>query len=253
VQRPADEPFDPLVADVLSANRSQTEMEMAGPEFGADILRGRHLRLTAEELREDVAIDALRSRILEDYIEKLTRAAWTSWPLPQALLPPGDAGEAILRPTPDDVTRAIEKLAEKLPQRQWRAIVAVVRGGLYPAQSLLQRPIDTESREIIEVEVRSYRGRERGEVEIVKPLADPEQGEGLLVIDDLIDSAGTLFALHAMLPRAHFATIYAKSRGLAAVREAGIWYTYADEKPDLWIEFPWERLRSRLREISNRA
>ena len=38
-------------------------------------------------------------------------------------------------------------------------------------------------------------------------------GDGVLVIDDLVDSGKTLEVVRALYPKAHFATVYAKPKG----------------------------------------
>src|SRR3546814_1569543 len=40
-----------------------------------------------------------------------------------------------------------------------------------------------------------------------------DQGEGWLIVDDLVDTGVTAKAVRALLPKAHFATIYAKPNG----------------------------------------
>ena len=43
-------------------------------------------------------------------------------------------------------------------------------------------------------------------------------GKGLLIVDDLVDTGKTGRLVRAMLPEAHFATVYAKPKGQAAGR-----------------------------------
>ena len=43
-------------------------------------------------------------------------------------------------------------------------------------------------------------------------------GEGILVIDDLVDSGRTLELVRQMYPKAHFATVYAKPKGRPMVQ-----------------------------------
>jgi xanthine phosphoribosyltransferase len=60
-------------------------------------------------------------------------------------------------------------------------------------------------------------------------------GEGVLVIDDLVDTGRTLEVARARYPRAHFATVYAKPKGRPLVD------TYITEvSQDTWIYFPWD-------------
>jgi xanthine phosphoribosyltransferase len=60
-------------------------------------------------------------------------------------------------------------------------------------------------------------------------------GEGWLVVDDLVDTGRTVEVLRESMPRAHFAVIYAKPLGRPLVD------TYVTAvSQDTWIYFPWE-------------
>jgi xanthine phosphoribosyltransferase len=59
--------------------------------------------------------------------------------------------------------------------------------------------------------------------------------EGWLVVDDLVDTGRTAEVLRKLMPKAHFAVIYAKPLGCPLVD------TYVTEIcQDTWIYFPWE-------------
>ena len=60
-------------------------------------------------------------------------------------------------------------------------------------------------------------------------------GESLLIVDDLVDTGSTALVVREMLPKAHFATVYAKPAGKPQVD------TYVTEvSQDTWILFPWD-------------
>ena len=60
-------------------------------------------------------------------------------------------------------------------------------------------------------------------------------GTGLLIIDDLVDTGRTAKTVRELLPKAHFATIYAKPSGRPLVD------TYITEvSQDTWIYLPWD-------------
>jgi xanthine phosphoribosyltransferase len=62
-----------------------------------------------------------------------------------------------------------------------------------------------------------------------------EDGEGWLIIDDLVDTGETGKMLRQMMPKAHFATVYAKPSGRPVVD------TFVTEvSQDTWIFFPWD-------------
>jgi xanthine phosphoribosyltransferase len=117
-----------------------------------------------------------------------------------------------------------------LDLRPFAGIVAVTRGGLVPA-AIVARELDI--RLIDTICIASYDDRAQRALTVLKAL--PGDGAGWLVIDDLVDSGETARAVRAMLPKAHFATIYAKPAGRALVD------TFITEvSQDTWILFPWD-------------
>ena len=109
------------------------------------------------------------------------------------------------------------KLASRLmPSEQWKGIIAVSRGGLVPG-ALLARELGIRQREL-------------------KVLKRAEgDGEGFIVIDDLVDTGGTAVAIREMYPKAHFVTIFAKPAGRPLVDDYVV-----DIPQDTWIEQPWD-------------
>lgn len=120
---------------------------------------------------------------------------------------------------------------------EWKGIVAITRGGLVPA-ALVAREL--EIRLIDTVCVVSYGRNEEGGAEQkqgqLRWLKTIEgDGDGWLLIDDLVDTGLTAQAVRERLPKAHFATLYAKPLGRPIVD------TFVKEfKQDKWIFFPWD-------------
>jgi len=112
----------------------------------------------------------------------------------------------------------------------WKGIVAITRGGLVPA-SIIAREL--EIRLVDTVCVSSYDYQQQGEVSVLKsPVIDRN---GLLLIDDLVDTGQTARIVKDLLPEAHFATVYAKPAGRPLVD------TFITEvSQDTWILFPWD-------------
>ena len=137
----------------------------------------------------------------------------------------------------DQIHRDARALAWRLDGTAWRAVLAVTRGGLVPAM-IVARELDI--RVIDTISVKSYHGKggqDRGQVNVLK-APDPavmQDGDGILVIDDLVDSGRTLELIREMYPKAHFATVYAKPAGVPTVD------TFITEvSQDTWIFFPWD-------------
>jgi xanthine phosphoribosyltransferase len=119
----------------------------------------------------------------------------------------------------------------------WKGIIAITRGGLVPA-ALVARELDI--RLIETVCITSYgtsssieAEQQRGSLQVLKMIEG--DGEGFLLIDDLVDTGKTAAYVRKMLPKAYFATLYAKPAGRAVVD------TYVKEfKQQKWIFFPWD-------------
>ena len=119
------------------------------------------------------------------------------------------------------------RLAELGP---WRGIIAVTRGGLVPA-AILARELDV--RLIDTICVSSYDHQNQRSARVLKGVAG--DGEGMLMVDDLVDTGATGRIVREMLPKAHFATVYAKPSGRKVVD------TFVTEvSQDTWILFPWD-------------
>jgi len=118
---------------------------------------------------------------------------------------------------------------------QWRAVVAITRGGMAPAM-IVSRELDI--RVVDTISVKSYDKQTRAEATVIKSPQDVimgADGEGVLIVDDLVDTGKTLELVRALYPKAHFATVYAKPKGKPMVE------TYITEvSQDTWIFFPWD-------------
>ena len=131
----------------------------------------------------------------------------------------------------EELHRHAKALSWRLADRQdWRGVIAVARGGLVPA-AIVARELDL--RLIDTVCVASYDHQTQGEATVLKGIEG--DGEGWLVVDDLVDTGKTAKLVRGMLPKAHFATVYAKPAGRPLVD------TFVTEvSQDTWIFFPWD-------------
>lgn len=118
----------------------------------------------------------------------------------------------------------------------FQAVVAVTRGGLVPA-AIVARELGI--RVIETVCVASYDYDRQGEIQVLKGIgaavSGAEGGAGVLIVDDLVDTGATARVVREMLPKAHFATVYAKPAGRPLVD------TFITEvSQDTWIYLPWD-------------
>lgn len=133
----------------------------------------------------------------------------------------------------DQLHRDAKALAWRLLEKgPFTSIVGVARGGLVPA-AIVARELDI--RLVDTVCITTYIHREQGATteQVLKGIE--HSGEGLLVVDDLVDTGNTASIVRKMLPKAHFATLYAKPAGKPLVD------TFITEvSQETWILFPWD-------------
>ena len=132
----------------------------------------------------------------------------------------------------DQLHRDAKALSWRLhnPDKKWKGIVAITRGGLVPA-AIIARELGIHL--IDTICITSYDWQKQGEATILKPIEG--DGEDLLIIDDLVDTGGTARIVREMLPKAYFATVYAKPAGKPLV-DAHV----TEVSQDTWILFPWD-------------
>jgi len=131
----------------------------------------------------------------------------------------------------DMVQMEARKLAQRLlPATQWKGIIAVSRGGLVPA-SLLARELGL--RYVDTVCISSYDHDNQRELTVLKRAEG--DGEGFIVVDDLVDTGGTAQKIREMYPKARFVTIFAKPQGRQLVDDYVV-----DIPQETWIEQPWD-------------
>lgn len=120
-------------------------------------------------------------------------------------------------------------------------VVAIARGGLIPA-AIIARELDV--RLVESVSIVTYAAgssgtlieeERRGPPMVIKSPVAAGDGTGFLIVDDLVDTGATARVVRALLPRAHFAAVYAKPEGRDAVDSF-----ITEVSQDTWILFPWD-------------
>lgn len=133
----------------------------------------------------------------------------------------------------EEIHRNSKALAWRLhDQADWKGIIAITRGGMVPA-CIVARELDIKLIETLCIS--SYDHKNQRSAKTLKEADLANDGEGWLVIDDLVDSGNTFVIARDMLPKAHYACIYAKPKGAETTD------TYITEvSQDTWIHFPWD-------------
>ncbi len=129
-------------------------------------------------------------------------------------------------------TRALARvlLEQQEGKTPWKGIISIARGGLVPgailARELNLRIVDTLC-------ISSYDHTNQGEISILKSIDG--DGEGYLLVDDLVDTGNTAKAAKSILPAAKLITVYAKPQGKALTE------MYVREfDQNTWLHFPWD-------------
>ncbi|MEQ9176582.1 MAG: xanthine phosphoribosyltransferase [Roseovarius indicus] len=126
------------------------------------------------------------------------------------------------------------RLQGEAPDDGWKAVVAITRGGMAPAM-IVARELDI--RTVDTISVKSYNHQTQSEPVVIKSpdMALVGDGDGVLIVDDLVDTGKTLEVVRKHMPKAKVATIYAKPMGREMVD------TFVTEvSQDTWIFFPWD-------------
>jgi xanthine phosphoribosyltransferase len=150
--------------------------------------------------------------------------------------PPAEAPQKHFPVSWDEFHRDARALAWRLAAAgPFEAIVTVTRGGLVPA-AIVARELGIRL-----IETVSYSHQTQGDLRLVKTVSAEivriggGDGKGVLIVDDLVDTGKTAKVVRDLLPKAHFATVYAKPMGRPMVD------TFITEvSQDTWIFFPWD-------------
>lgn len=127
------------------------------------------------------------------------------------------------------------KLLDKGPldKGQWKGIIAITRGGMVPA-CIVAREL-----EVLTIEtfcISSFDVKEQSETKILKkPEMVENEGEGWLIVDDLVDTGKTFELARELYPKAHYACIYVKPQGQ---KQTDTFVTAFSQ--DTWVHFPWD-------------
>ena len=141
--------------------------------------------------------------------------------------------------TYSQVDVGVKDLADILVNEEYKinTIVAITRGGLYPALRLSQL---LNIKDIRTICLQSYNGQSSEELKELF-CADILDCQNTLFVDDLWDSGKTIRYVREKFPNSLIATIYVKAREEELPNIMQYLNHYAAEfEKDCWIVFPWE-------------
>ncbi|MEE8057628.1 MAG: xanthine phosphoribosyltransferase [Pseudomonadales bacterium] len=130
----------------------------------------------------------------------------------------------------DTRTLAKQLLGKQTAGTPWKGIISIARGGLIPA-GILARELDI--RIVDTLCITSYEHDKQGEISILKTIEG--NGNGFLLVDDLVDTGTTARVAKQILPKATFVVVYVKPAGKPLTE------MFVREFPqDTWLHFPWD-------------
>ena len=133
----------------------------------------------------------------------------------------------------DQLHRDARALAWRLIEAgPFRGIVAITRGGLIPAAIIAR---EMEVRLVETVSIAADEEETIGTPIMLKAPSAAGDGEGFLIVVDLVDTGATARHVRELLPKAHFAAVYAKPAGRPMVDSF-----VTEVSQDTWILFPWD-------------
>jgi xanthine phosphoribosyltransferase len=129
--------------------------------------------------------------------------------------------------------RDSRQLASELMLTPWLGIIGIARGGMIPA-TIVARELNI--RLLDSLCISSYDHDKQGEASVIKTIDGiKNEGEGFIIIDDLVDTGTTAKIARKLFPKAHFVTLYAKPKGKPFTDRC------IQEFPqDCWLHFPWD-------------
>ncbi len=130
-------------------------------------------------------------------------------------------------------TRILARQLTKM--EKFKGIIAITRGGLIPA-AIMARELGIKLIETVCVEAyRDDAAELSGAINVMKEATMAGDGEGWLMIDDLVDTGTTAKAVREMMPKAYFVTLYAKPEGRPLVDSF-----VKEVAQETWVFFPWD-------------
>ena len=154
----------------------------------------------------------------------------------------------------DQLHRDARALAWRLMNKgPYTGIVAITRGGLIPA-AIIARELDV--RLVESVSIVTYAAGSGGTLieesksgtpMVIKSPVAAGDGSGFLIVDDLVDTGTTARVVRGLLPKAHFAAVYAKPAGREAVDDF-----ITEVSQDTWILFPWDTEQQFIEPLARR-
>jgi hypoxanthine phosphoribosyltransferase len=135
--------------------------------------------------------------------------------------------EELHRDARDLAQRLLDQHQNMLP---WLGIIGIARGGLIPA-AILARELNIRMMDTLCIS--SYDHDTQGNLEVLKSIEG--DGEGFLLVDDLVDTGNTARVAKELLPKADFICLYAKPAGLSLAD-----YFQREFPQDTWLHFPWD-------------
>ena len=133
--------------------------------------------------------------------------------------------------------RITSSLSKKIKSGHGRydLVIGIARGGVPLAMAVA----DQLNARMDIINIKSYKGMVRQRPKILSTLSNDARGKRVLVVDDLVDSGGTMKTVMK----------YLEKKGCSEIKTAALfkkpWSKFEPDfylkKVDQWVIFPWER------------
>ncbi len=133
----------------------------------------------------------------------------------------------------EQMHRDTKILASKIQEKgNFKQLLTVVRGGLVPS-AIISKELEIT---LVDTICLSKENQDvNPTIEVVTKGIDSD-GEGILIIDDLVNTGQTARLIKELYPKAFFAALYTKPSGQNLL---DAYVTMVEQ--DSWIVFPWEK------------
>lgn len=135
-----------------------------------------------------------------------------------------------------DIHLTAKALAWKVEEKgPFKGVVGITRGGMVPA-TIVACELNIKMLETLCISSYDFHTHQQIEPTIIK-APDIGDGEGWLIVDDLVDTGRTFEIARKMYPKALYIALYAKPQGKPMT---DVFMTEVSQ--DTWIYLPWDDL-----------
>lgn len=136
-----------------------------------------------------------------------------------------------------DIHLTAKALAWKIEDKgPFKGVIGITRGGMVPA-TIVACELDIKMLDTLCITSYDFNTHQQTEASILKKPDGVGNGEGWIIVDDLVDTGKTFEVARKIFPKALYVALYAKPQGKPMT---DVFVT--DVSQDTWIYLPWDDL-----------